>query len=202
MYISNEIEAIINNLSLVNKLLKIHYITPFSTEKNIGKEYNSRIAELPEDAWICLRDGDTMFMRPNWGQQIEAIIQANEEKYKLISCVTNRLRATHQLYNQTFSFDGEISNHIKIANQLHFDYYDMVEPATTVAGVCLIFHKSTWEEFRFNENSIRFDTEFCTAIRRKYGAVIGIAKGLYLFHLYRWGQENPTSYIKHLTHES
>lgn len=179
-------------------MLKIHYITPFATDKNIGREYNDRISELPDDSWIVIRDGDTLFMRPDWGQQIEDIIKRNGGQYKLIGCVTNRLRASHQLHNYTFSNDGNISNHLSIANDLYGAYYNEVEPTSTIAGLCMIFHKSTWQEFKFNENSLRFDTEFCTSIRRKYGVSIGIAKGLYLFHLYRWGEKNPADYIKHL----
>lgn len=179
--------------------MKIHYLTPFATDKNIGREYNERIAELPEDCWICVRDGDTLFLRSDWGNQIEEIIKRNGTNFKLISCVTNRLRADHQLYKRRFSFDANISNHVDIANELYYTHKYEVEATSYVAGLCLIFHKSTWNEVKFREHSILFDKEFNTDIRAKFGGnPIGIAKGLYLFHLYRWGQQDPYNYTAHL----
>jgi hypothetical protein len=178
--------------------MKIHYITPFATDKNIGKEYNARIEELPDDCWICLRDGDTLFLTPNWGAQIEAIVERNKDSFQVISCVTNRLRGKHQLYNNTFSENGDISHHVNIANHLQENYFDEVQSTTSIAGLCMIFNKDTWKQCNFKEHSIHFDSQFCLDVKNK-GGKIGIAKGLYLFHLYRWGQQDPKSYIKHLT---
>jgi GT2 family glycosyltransferase len=180
--------------------MKIHYSTPFSTEKNIGKAYNEFMETVPEGDFVCLRDGDTLFLRPDWGKQIDAIIKDNAHKFKLISCVTNRLRADHQLYNNRFSNDGNISNHLNIANDLYEMYYDEVLPTSYVAGLCLIFNKDTWKAVGgFRENSILFDKEFNTDIRAKFGGnPIGIAKGLYLFHLYRWGSKDPYNDTQHL----
>lgn len=177
--------------------MKIHYITPFAVDKNIGREYNERIEELPDDCWIVLRDGDTLFLTPEWGRQIEAIVERNKDSFQLISCVTNRLRATHQLHENSFSGNGDINHHVNIANTLQEDYYDEVHSTTTIAGLCMIFKKETWKQHPFKENTLKFDTLFCSAIS-KAGGKIGIAKGLYLFHLYRWGKENPADYIDHL----
>jgi hypothetical protein len=177
--------------------MKIHYITPFATDKNIGREYNARIEELPDDCWIVLRDGDTLFLTPNWGAQIEAIIQRHKDSFGVISCVTNRLRGLHQLHNHTFSECGDISKHVNIANALQEDYFDEVQSTDSIAGLCMIFSKETWKAHPFKENTLKFDSLFCSAIR-KAGGKIGIAKGLYLFHLYRWGKEHPADYIDHL----
>ena len=177
--------------------MTIHYATPFSIEKNIGKAYNEYMETIPDGDWVCIRDGDSLFMTPDWGKQIADIIERHGNDFKLISCTTNRLRGKHQLYQNTFSEEPNISKHVQIANHLHEDYYDEVQATMSIAGLCMIFNKDTWKHCNFKEHSIHFDSEFCLDIRNK-GGKIGIAKGLYLFHLYRWGQQDPKSYIKHL----
>ena len=178
--------------------MKVHYSTPFSTEKNIGKAYNEYMKTVPDGDWVCIRDGDTLFLTANWGAQIEAIVNRHKESFGVISCVTNRLRGTHQLHNNTFSEEANISKHVEIANHLQEDYFDEVHTTTSIAGLCMIFSKDTWKANKFKENSLHFDSQFCLDIKNK-GGKIGIARGLYLFHLYRWGQADPKSYIKHLT---
>lgn len=174
----------------------IHFIQPFSQSKNIGQEYNARISELPDDCYICLRDQDTLPLRSDWGAQIYQVIEANPN-YQIIGCMTNRLRAPYQLYQGKFSNDPNIENHIKIANELWEQNGTKVTDVPIVAGMCMIFHKSVWEQIKFTENSIFFDKEFCNMARQK-GMKIGVARGVYLFHLYRWGQSDPFTYKSHL----
>jgi len=180
--------------------MKIHYSTPFSTEKNIGKAYNEFCELVPDGDWIVLMDGDVLRLRPDWGHQIEEIIRRNKDNFKLISCVTNRLRADHQLYNNRFPEIADIDYHVKVANKLAAQRYADVEATSYVAGLCLIFNKDTWKAVGgFRENSILFDKEFNTDIRAKFGGnPIGIAKGLYVFHLYRWGSKDPYNDTQHL----
>lgn len=183
--------------------MKIRYITPFSTERskqgypNIGKAYNEAISELPDDCYVCLRDGDTMFLTSDWGQQIHDIIEANQE-YDLIGCMTNRVSVKDQLPMGRFSDVPDIGVHVGIAEMLRYDGETSVFPAKLIAGLCMIFHKSVWTKAGgFPENDITFDRVFCDKVLRK-GGNIGIAKGLYVFHLYRWGSAKPQSDIKHL----
>jgi len=173
----------------------IHFIQPFHPDKNIGKEFNSRIAELPADCYICLRDQDTLPLRSDWGAQIYQVIEANLD-FDIIGCMTNRLKAPYQLVNGKFNSDPDISNHIEIANNQWDKYGTQVTGVPIVAGMCMIFHKSVWEAIKFKENSIFFDKEFCQSAKGRFN--VGAAKGVYLFHLYRWGAENPYTYVNHL----
>ena len=179
--------------------MKIHYSTPFSTEKNIGKAYNEFMELVPDGDWVCIMDGDVLRLLPDWGNQIESIIR-NNTQFKLIGCMTNRLRANHQLYRNTFSNEPNIDYHVRVAALLQHEYSYKVEATSYVAGLCLIFSKDTWKAVGgFRENSILFDKEFNTDIRAKFGGnPIGIAKGLYLFHLYRWGSKDPYNDTQHL----
>lgn len=176
--------------------IQIRFIQPFSQSKNIGGEYNKCIAELPDDCYLVLRDQDTLPLRPDWANQIHAVIKANPD-FQIIGCMTNRLRAPYQLAYGVFSNDGDITEHIKIADTLWNAHNDLVTDVPGVAGMCMIFHKSVWEQIKFTENSIFFDKEFCQQAR-KLGMNIGVARGVYLFHLYRWGQKDPFNYKDHL----
>ncbi len=172
--------------------MKIHYITPFSTDKNIGKEYNERISELPDDCYIVLRDGDTMFLRSDWGEQIAKIIEQNPE-YSLITGVTNRIGLSDLLVKDMFDEDS-IQKHIDKANELFS--YD-VKPCSVAPGMLMIFHKSVWQKIKFVENTLSFDGYFSQEVRRN-NIKIGKAIGLYILHLYRYGHQNPRTYLTHL----
>jgi hypothetical protein len=176
--------------------IQIRFIQPFSQSKNIGQEYNQCISELPDDCFVVLRDQDTLPLRPDWGNQIYEVIKANPS-FQIIGCMTNRLRAPYQLAAGVFSNDADISNHIEIANQLWDEHSTLVTDVPGVAGMCMIFHKSVWEQIKFEENSIFFDKQFCDKAR-KLGMNIGVARGVYLFHLYRWGKQDPFNYKEHL----
>lgn len=176
-----------------NGLINVIYSTPARSDKNIGKAYNDFMETVPAGAWVCLRDGDTMFTTSDWPKHIEDIIAENGDKYDLIGCKTNRLRGEHQLIDGMFEEDS-ITAHINKAKEIRSNE---VEPSKAIAGLCLIFKKDLWNKVKFRQNSITFDTHFCQDAK-KVGARIGIATGLYIFHLYRWGQKDPKNYIKHL----
>lgn len=182
--------------------MKIRYITPFSTESrfgypNIGGEYNQVISELPDDCWVVLRDGDTMFLTSDWGHQIKHIIEANKD-YDLITCRTNRLGVSEQVDDRMFHIE-DIGWHKIVAAEEWEIEGSAIKPAILAAGLCMIFKKELWQKVGgFPEYDITFDRIFSRRVL-KSGGKIGIAKGLYLFHLYRWGEKNPQSSIKHLT---
>lgn len=174
--------------------MKIQYITPFATDLNIGREYNERIAELPDHCYIVLRDGDTMFLTSDWGKQIQEIITKNSH-YDIIGCMTNRLAIPQQLVPGMFD-EPDIGKHLETAENLQ-QFRTEVFKSNMAAGLCLIFHKSVWQKCKFKENTVIFDRIFCIDAKLK-GFNIGIAKGLYLFHLYRWNKPNPQHYKDHL----
>ena len=179
---------------------RIWYITPFSTDKNIGAEYNAQIARIPQEDWVCIRDGDTIFLTPEnqWGKQIEDIVQKAAGKYDLIGCITNRLRSTSQLYQNIFSGDHNMLNHGRIAKELYETKYDAIRiNKTPVAGLFMLFPRKTWDRVKFKEKCDTFDTHFGKELLKK-GGKIGIAEGVYLYHWYRAWSDDPLNYKKHL----
>lgn len=178
--------------------MTIHFITPFSTTKNIGGEYNSRISELPDDSWICLRDGDTMFLTHDWGNIIEQTIKEYGDKFQLFGCMTNRCNREHQLFGGRLNDNMDIRNHVNIANKVREEKgVEDVTKKSRIAGLFMLFHKSTWDKCKFIENNRRFDDLFCRDIINNKGK-IGLIKGLYIFHAYRPLSTNPTTEYLHL----
>lgn len=173
----------------------IHHIRPFATDKNIGKCYNKRISELPEDCYIALSDGDTMYLTSDWGVQIEQIIKDNPS-YDVITCMTNRIANEAHCVPNMFDEDS-ILKHMFTALDLQITYGSQCIDTDVAPGLLMIFHKSIWHKHKFKENSIIFDRLFSNSVI-KAGGKIGLAKGLYLLHLYRYGKPNPKKYKKHL----
>lgn len=174
---------------------KVWYISPYDSSKNIGKAINDQIALIPDTDWVCLRDGDSMFLTPNWGKQIEEV--TSNARFDLIGCMTNRLRGKHQLYGGEFCNDHDMKMHYGRAIELETNHWGEVIPASGVAGLFMLFKKSMWNKVRFKEKSHTFDTAFNNEVRRA-GGRIGLMKGLYVYHLYRIWSDTPASEVKHL----
>ncbi len=179
---------------------KVWYFTPGRGDKNLGRAYNDHCELVPDGDWICIRDGDTMFLNPFWSKQIEDIIVKHGHRYPLISCMTNRLGLDWQL-PYGFDSDPNILNHAQRAND-HFDkFYDEVIPShRQTAGLFMLFPKSTWKKVPFVEgltnNGTYVDFSFADSVMKRVGG-IGIAKGIYLLHFYRMDKANKR-YIDHL----
>lgn len=178
----------------------IFHITPYLTG-DIGKGINDTIAALPDDSWICLRDIDTMFLLPEQPAWLEQVVASNPP-YDLIGATCNRLGSGYQLLSGKINEDPNVTKHIELAKVAH-SFYDLsiedVPVGTPLAGFFLLFRKSLWEEIPFEERTIQFDLIFSSTLQDK-GKRLGLLRGLYLFHIYRLGAENPQRSISHILH--
>ena len=176
----------------------IYYFAPFDSEKNIGKSHNQHCAIVPnDDDWICITDSDVLFLLPDTKKQIEDVIKKHGNDYQVFGCLTNRIASSHQQFSH-FDYDTDISAHKVIANHCRHERYDEVKKTDiNIAGFLMIFQKKTWKKYKFSNNSIRFDSEFTDKVKAD-GGRLGIMQGVYVFHDYRSGHENPMFYIDHL----
>ena len=185
--------------------MKVHHITPGRSDLNYGKSINDIIYSLPDEDWICLRDIDTIPLHHRvFFKQCEEIAESGE--YDLVSCMTNRLGVGYQLYEGKMSDNWDIEHHVKIAHELYNDYGSEVEepPNTVLAGVMMLFSRETWVKAgEFPEGGVFVDgrTIDITFTKKvlKTGGKIGIAKGIYLFHLYRNWEQHPRLNNSHLS---
>lgn len=177
----------------------INWLQPYTIDKNIGREYNRLIDLMPDGSWIGLTDHDAMFLRPDSKAQIEHCINEHGHCFDVFGVLTNRLYGDHQRFNGEFSDNADVNHHLGIADLLHVSSFGYVsETKINIAGLCMVFNKDTWLRVGgFNEDSICLDKEFTDAVMRT-GGRLGICKGVYVFHLYRWGQKEPWRYVEHL----
>lgn len=175
--------------------MKYHYISPYSTDKNIGGAINKAIRQLNADTsdWICLTDHDVLWLLPDSKARLERILSTTE--YDILGPVTNRLNMTYQLVPGMFDI-RDIKAHIQKAKEIQSDN---VQPYKEIlAAFCLCFRVSTWRKMGgFAENSITFDSQFCIQAH-KSKLKLGLMTGLYLFHSYRMWSESPKVDIRHL----
>lgn len=178
---------------------KIWYSNPFNTDKNIGKALNEFCELVPDGDWICLQDGDMMYLTPDWGKQIEDVVKSVGDTYGLIGCVTNRLGRNIQRVGD-MDDNHDILYHYEIAKDIKESNYGVVEDITNkryVAGMLMLFPKKVWSDVKFPENNIAFDDAFSKAVTRK-GYKLGLMRGLYVYHFYRAWSTNPKTSRAHL----
>lgn len=174
----------------------VHYITTWSSQKNYGGAINEAIERLncSDDDWLVLRDGDACFLTPDWGNQIQSIIE-NADGYDLIGCSTNRLREPHQVVAGSFNI-MDLNKHYEIAVSAKSQHGTKVFPFHhDIAGMFMLFRYSAWKNNKFKENTAIFDRLFTRGITK---GRVGIAPGLYVLHMYRLWSNNPKNDSKHL----
>lgn len=176
--------------------MTVHYISPYAVDKNIGRAYNEACALIPDGDWVCITDQDVMFLEPHTKTIIHNIAAKGE--WDLLGCRTNRLGTPYQLLEGALSENPDVHYHMALARGTRVLNGDFVqEYQHTVAGMLMLFPKKLWNYVKFAEKTPSFDVIFTDQVRR-HGGRIGLMMGVYVFHLYRFGQENPGQQIKHL----
>lgn len=186
---------------------KFNIVVGWDTEKNIGKSLNRQIERIPDDEWVIVKDGDACFMIPYWGKLLEDAILRYPDT-ELFGCYTNRIGLNYQTIDGKISENYNSLDHYKIAEDLANKYWSECKIIdSTVGGFFMMFKKSTWNKNPFpeklfditgyNGRGALFDYTFCEYfIKNKLP--IRLIKGLYMFHFYRMGKENPRNQIRHL----
>lgn len=176
--------------------MRIEYFTPTSSDKNLGAAYNYSMSLLRSDNdWGVLRDGDTMFIQPNYGQLVELAIQAAPDT-AMFTCLTNRVGDKRQTYKG--KIDPEPSMLIHRQNAIDCEQENMFQyPKINhmISGHFMAMQKKTWKEFKFKDGLLGIDNDISKRLLLA-GRDIRIIRCLYLLHYYRLAE--GTTYKKHL----
>lgn len=183
---------------------KITYITPYSVTKMYGAEINREVEKCNYEDWICLRDGDTMFLTKDFGHEIYKLTQLYPSA-GLIGAKTNNVgggRLTWHYHNNKVDKSEDIKRHREIAIHRQKIYSGIItECPREVAGFFMLFRKIAWEHVGgFQDGLIQpnyFDANFSFKLMG-VGLPIYIAESLYIYHSYRHGIKDPrdTSHLK------
>jgi hypothetical protein len=169
--------------------MKVHFITPYSSEKNLGKAYNEAMDLIPDGDSACIRDIDTLFLTPEQPAIIEQY--ANEHPNAVLTCYLNRCSplSRMQLLGETVSEERDILQHIGLAVHQQ-DRHKITRSATEInrdiSGTLMVVPKSVWMKVPFPDNGkcLGVDTTFGRQIRAA-GIKILRMNAVYLFHTYR-----------------
>lgn len=167
----------------------------YSTEKNLGKEYNRIMSLVGDDHHVCLRDGDTCWLTPDYGMHLAEYVRLYPTS--ILTCWTNRI---HELAEQQHpsKYLRESSNFrehlIEALNKQATCLYHVTSLHGFVSGFCMIIPKSVWNNHKFAEqqvyedrgphNLLGCDNEFTNRVRAA-GIPVLRMDGIYLFHVYR-----------------
>jgi hypothetical protein len=185
--------------------MHIHYFNPFSPEKDFLKELDHYMGliPLPYD-WACFRDGDTMFVRGDYGNCIMEYVERYPET-GMFTCYASRCHYKIQVPDIADMQNPSISYHSKIAKQLHEQFQPLQQTDIInrrIAGHMMMLRKSTWLKIQpavfrkvrsKNKKILGVDTQISKAILEA-GLDIKLMKGIYLVHYLRFneGMENST----------
>ncbi|HEU0115895.1 MAG TPA: hypothetical protein VFQ80_14515, partial [Thermomicrobiales bacterium] len=166
-------------------VIKLLTMTPYATDRNLGRAYNEAMDLLPEGAWGCFVDHDAMFTTRAWyGQILEAI--AFKPDAGAFTGVTNRIAAPWQQV-------GEPNNHsivwhraygadrVKVRTLLEITY------TRGFGGVCMVVNKEAWREVGgFADGLLCVDHSLHFRLQAA-GRSVWLIEGLYLYH---WRRAN------------
>lgn len=176
-------------------------VTPYRTDKNLGRAYNEAFEGLPDDKWVCLMDYDTMFLTPD----AINILHGYVERFPnagVLTCLTNRIgqRSRHQLLNGVISDNDSISHHISLAEKQKEKLYQVEKIDDDFSGMLMLIKVSTWKKVKFDEDGLCLgvDTNFGRRVRAA-GFEILCMQGLYIWHTYRLknGIKDKSHLIEH-----
>jgi hypothetical protein len=162
----------------------IHFLTPFRTDKNLGKAYNDAVSLIPDSDHVCITDYDVCFLSP----RSIPIIYEYVEKYPndVLTCWASR---GHVLSAQTLNHEGaslqELANAARVLEK-RYDEGSVREITKHLSGFCLVFPKSLWKEVPFKEGigCLGVDTQFLKDLKSK-GKKVYLMQRVFALHAYR-----------------
>lgn len=166
----------------------IHILTPYRTDKDLGKAYNDACALIPKGDWICLMDIDCMFLTPDAPELMQKYVDKWPET-GVFTALCNRVSplSFEQLWGGKPSNDADMLHHIEIA-QLLVSNNPTVKPLLRgeISGYLMLFSRETWEQNPFDEGigCLAVDTFWSRRIVAS-GKDIKVMQNIYVWHTYR-----------------
>lgn len=181
----------------------IWFFTPYSFNKKLleAVEQCMNLVANPED-WVCLMDGDTMFVLPDWGHQIKTYTERYPDT-GLFTCYASRCHYQEQIRKGTDSNNTDLMYHRQQAEIIHKELHGQVkEMNRRIAGHLMLIRKKTWTKIRdevwrtgSDKNILGVDTKISNAVL-KAGMKIRVMRGIYIVHYLR--MKEGYNYKKHL----
>jgi len=181
----------------------LRFAIPYSLNKKLfdAWDYEMQITPDPQD-WVCMLDGDTAFLTPDFGHQIQRYIDLYPDT-GLFTCYASRCHYKVQIKKGTQINNTDILYHKTMAEKARSELDGRIKEINrNVAGHLIVIRKKTWlkirEEVKNNTTSkkiLGIDTKISSAVL-KAGLKIRLMRGMYIFHYLRMTE--GIEYTKHL----
>jgi GT2 family glycosyltransferase len=181
----------------------IYFFTPYSYEIKLLDAIAGFMNLLLSDDWAVHLDGDTLFLQPDFGNQIQQHIISHPEA-GLFTCYASRCHYSFQVPQGVDMENDSIGYHKLIASYFADTKAGQVkEIKRRIAGHLMVIRKSTWTRLlpdivlsAAGKKILGVDTKISKAVLAA-GLKILLMENIYLLH-YCWLKEG-FEYTKHLT---
>ncbi|MGQ7868713.1 hypothetical protein [Sunxiuqinia sp. sy24] len=173
----------------------IWYFTPYALDKKFLHEIDRCISIVPDpDDWVVLLDGDTAFLRADFGRVIDRYTKQHADT-GLFTCYASRCHYQCQVPRFGDMGNDSILFHKQVADQCSTQNYGKVkEIDRRIAGHLMVIRKRTWLHIRAEvfqtaaeKQILGVDTKISNAIL-KAGLKIRLIRELYLLHYLRMAE--------------
>ena len=167
--------------------MHIDVVIPYEPYKQLGKAYN-RIMDKADD-WVLFLDQDLYLCNPNWYQMCITWIENYGEQAGWITCFTNRLGHTMQIFNSAPE-SNDMTDHIRFAEMLWHSNGDAVTDISHMpdgmlaSGFFMLTNKKVWNEVGgFADGFLGIDNDYHKKIVANGYKLLRL-DGLYIYHNY------------------
>lgn len=187
----------------------LYFSIPYSLDKKLLEAYDHEISRLPNnDDWLCMLDGDTAFLRSDFGHHIADYI-AKYPNTGLFTCLASRCHYKYLRLPDADDKSPDIIYHKKIADrQAQNHRLDARKINSIITGHLMAIKKETWLKIKKrvfntakNETLEAVDTAISKAIL-EINADIICMDGIYLLHYCRlkegYAHRNHLGYKKEI----
>jgi hypothetical protein len=175
---------------------KIKVAIPYCLEKDYGSECNLHFSRLQDDEFGCILDHDCMPTTYNWYKHLDELTDKYPQDY--IGAVCNRMGHKAQCLAPRCPSGDNIVEHRAYGERVENNHWGKIIDITdykTPGGILICCSRNTWSEAGgFDDGLIGVDGRFATAVK-KTGRRILLARGLYLYHWYRGGDNGTPKHL-------
>lgn len=161
----------------------LHIIEPYREDKNLGLAYNEAMKYFNEDDWVCLKDYDTLFLRPDTIRHIHHYTEKFPDA-GILTCYTNRIANSEQLLKEKCDNNDSIKYHINIAEKRERLLYSTTKLTKPISGFLMVIRKSTWDRIKFDDGCLGVDNNYHAKMVAAGLSVLRM-DGIYIWHSYR-----------------
>lgn len=172
----------------------IHFTIPYSPDHQFFKAICNEFEKVqdPND-WVVIMDGDTMFLQPDFGAQLQEYI----DKYPhtgMFTCYASRCSYDYQVPPDVDQENPNMLYHKMVSDRVRDLYQGKIRSIDTrIAGHLMMIKKSTWTKIlpmlsdriqRKQKAVLGVDTQITWSIIRS-GMKVNLMMGVYVLHYFR-----------------